>query len=212
MLDNTKQRNFHYIAEWRVTQRCNLHCKYCVREGQEEIREDIEEAVRTILRTKPKILILTGGEPFLIDKLDVHVKRIKEAINPKIRVTTNLMVKMDRVFRLLPYLQVLHVSIDGRGDYNKDMRGIDGDFVLKRIKEVAEEIEKRGLNLRIIAFVVLTKNNARLEVMRDLVKSLIDISPKIYCLFAAMMLPSNPLSVLCTEETLNQTSGIIKNS
>ncbi len=210
LLDNTKHKHLYYIAEWRVTQRCNLHCSYCVREGQKEIREDIEESVNTILRTKPKILILTGGEPFLINDLDVYVKRIKEAINPKIRVTTNLMVRMDRIFNLLPYLQVLHVSIDGIGDYNKDMRGIDGDFVLKRIKEVAEEAEKRGLNLRINAFVVLTKKNASLEVMRDLVKSLTDISPRIYCLFAAMMLPSNPLSVLYTKEALNQTTGIIK--
>lgn len=195
-LDNMPVPNFHWLAEWRITQRCNLKCTYCIRDGQRVTPENLPLAVENIKKTKPKIVIITGGEPFLVDNLEKCILEIKESINPKIRVTTNLIYRMEKIFKVLPHLQLIHVSIDGLGKHNKLNRGIDGDFVIKRIEQLAREIEKLNLKITIMTFTVLSRDNGNEEVMIPLAEKLQSISPNIYCLFASLMPPSNPYSVL----------------
>ena len=77
-----------------VTERCNLHCRYCFARGGEGAKEpDIEElkqAIGDIVRQCGRPLLqLSGGEPTLRDDLDELVRFAKEAGCSYVQLNTN---------------------------------------------------------------------------------------------------------------------------
>ena len=76
-----------------VTQRCNLHCFYCHREGEvvsnnEMTKEEIAEIAKIACELGMKKVKLTGGEPLVRDDLPDIVSKIAEYAD-EVSLTTN---------------------------------------------------------------------------------------------------------------------------
>lgn len=77
-----------------VTQKCNLHCAYCHREGEDAPGEEMsEETVLDILKTFAQHgidkLKITGGEPLLREDMCEIIRCAKEAGFSEVSLTTN---------------------------------------------------------------------------------------------------------------------------
>jgi uncharacterized radical SAM superfamily Fe-S cluster-containing enzyme len=77
-----------------VTERCNLHCRFCFARGGESAREpaldELKAAVRDIVRRcGSPLLQLSGGEPTLRDDLPELIRFAKEAGCGYVQLNTN---------------------------------------------------------------------------------------------------------------------------
>ena len=119
---------------WFPTFTCNLKCGYCCVPRENYTKPNPEKACQKIIDLKPASVSILGGEPYLIKEMPDYLRRIREALpNVYLFITTNGMVSEDRLVRSAPYLDVLCVSIDGLGDYQRKPRGGDPDKILKNI-------------------------------------------------------------------------------
>ena len=72
------------ILSWNTTKRCNLYCKHCYRDSDENAAENeltLEEGLKLVDEIKEagifRIVILSGGEPLLRDDLEIIAGHIK---------------------------------------------------------------------------------------------------------------------------------------
>jgi len=77
-----------------VTQRCNLNCEYCHKEGEKTTDSEISiENIKEILETASELGIkkikITGGEPLLRDDIVEIIRTIKKHNFDDISLTTN---------------------------------------------------------------------------------------------------------------------------
>ena len=79
----------------------------------------------------PKYLIISGGEAALIPHFDRYLHLLKDKIDPFIRLITNG-TDINRLIKLLPFVDIVSISFDGLGVINKKQRGVDGEIILKK--------------------------------------------------------------------------------
>lgn len=151
-------RNLAWVVEWKVTYVCNLKCRYCCVPRSKE-HGDTEKAAQRIIEMNPKHVIMTGGEPLLVPNIVSVAQNIRDKVRAYVMLTTNLMVDDEVACAILPYINQLHISIDGTGDYNKINRGVSGDRVLKKLETVTEKALALDKEYPITALVVLTPDN-----------------------------------------------------
>jgi len=157
-----KKRNYLHgcwIANWQITFRCNLKCKYCA-VIQETEDADAWAVLPKVLEMRPRHLTLTGGEPMLVEGIDQMVLELRRKINPFIVLNTNLTAHVDRVIEMLPHVDVLHFSYDGPGEIGRSHRGVSGDRVLDNLRRVIRETSSRGQKRpSLLALCVITREN-----------------------------------------------------
>ena len=117
-----------------VTERCNLHCRFCFARGGEGIEEppldELKAAIRDIVRQCVQPLLqLSGGEPTLRDDLDELVRYAKEAGCSYVQLNTNgirLAMDPDYARRLKEAgLDIVFLQFDGtREDIYESLRGM----------------------------------------------------------------------------------------
>ena len=117
-----------------VTERCNLHCRFCFARGGEGIEEppldELKAAIRDIVRQCGQPLLqLSGGEPTLRDDLDELVRYAKEAGCSYVQLNTNgirLAMDPDYARRLKEAgLDIVFLQFDGtREDIYESLRGM----------------------------------------------------------------------------------------
>ena len=151
---------------------------------------------------KPKHVILSGGEPFLLSNIVDVMRTMRERLYPYIMITTNLMVDPDIVCRTLPYFDQLHFSIDGTGDYNRINRGVSGEVVLERLMPVMKAIQKLDREFPVTALCVVTKDN--FENVVNLAESVHEIDPKIRISYANVEPIHCPISLLHNAEIMEK--------
>lgn len=153
-----------------ITNRCNLHCKYCfitdpnisieIRRA-EYTKEEVFQIIDEFYDMGTRMIFLLGGEPL------VH-KDIGEIINYIVSkgiyltICTNGVLIKEKL-EAIKRVHVLAVSLDGVGDANDALRG---QGTSQRVIEGIESALKAGIPCRIHA--VLTRNN--LQDMRSLAK------------------------------------------
>ncbi len=91
-----------------VTQRCNLHCRFCFAdgggEGEEPGFEELKQAIALIMeRCGRPLLQLSGGEPSLRDDLPQLIRYAKSLGCPYVQLNTNGI----RLAEDMPYVQAL---------------------------------------------------------------------------------------------------------
>ena len=85
------------ILLWRVTESCNAQCNYCILGSSRQLASEpirieddkIQNVINEISNKNIKKLIISGGEPLLVENLVEIVKKISSKSSCKITICTN---------------------------------------------------------------------------------------------------------------------------
>jgi len=143
-----------------VTNRCNLKCQFCYSDSKYNNMEMLDHTkVLKFLDPLPKEhrkkIIISGGEPFLYSDLGTLVKGLKD-MGFYVQIITNGTVGYDRYPEIIPYIDLLQVSVDGTTEnINSCTRG---KYSLHKTIEHIEYAKKLGVKDLYISFTA-TKYN-----------------------------------------------------
>ena len=185
-IENTRKRNsflfsgksLHIIV---TTLRCNMKCVYChassvpeSSEGYDMEKETAKKTVDFIFQSPSPFITIEfqGGEPLLNWPI---VKYIVDYSNEKNRtaqkdlvmsiVTNFTAMDMEKLDYLLKNKVRICTSLDGPKELHDSNRILKGnssyDEVVKWIKILREEYEKRGINREADALITLTKKSMK---------------------------------------------------
>ncbi len=92
--------------------KCNLNCKYCDTDFQNDAKEYTQDGLFDILKNENAATIsLTGGEPLLdSDFLYSFLKKYRKKLNKKIYLETNGTLS-DELKRLIKYIDIVAMDI-----------------------------------------------------------------------------------------------------
>ena len=123
-----------------LTQRCNLHCVGCYSLDcnrnclADPSLDNVKRALEQLARNGCKLVVFSGGEPFLRDDLGEIVRYTREDAGiPGIQIITNgTKVTAEALQKVKPYVSGIAVSIDGysheQPTYIRD-KGIFGSVI-----------------------------------------------------------------------------------
>jgi len=193
-----KNNNFCWMATWKITDRCNLHCVYCdpdimKRAYESEIINRFEVLDR-IAVYKPRILNISGGEPALVKELPGLLSRAKAVWNPYIRVVHNG-TDPQKLSEAFPCVDRLVISVDGPGEVNAATRGISGDAVLGKIAALAGSA---GPVPEITINTVVTEKN--IDTLPGFAAQIASVSPRVGLALLPVMPIDGEISVLRDRE------------
>ncbi len=149
-----------------VTERCNLHCRYCFARGGEVSKEpgieELKQAVKDIVRQCGRPLLqLSGGEPTLRNDLDELVRFAKEAGCSYVQLNTNgirLAEKPDYVKRLAEAgLDIVFLQFDGTSDAVYET--LRGAALLEVKKEAIRICSEQQIGVTLVPTVVKGVND-----------------------------------------------------
>lgn len=155
-------------AYWRITENCNCNCQYCFIVGNKvhaEVRvsEDIVQRVIDIIENNNiEKLVISGGEPLLVENLTDIVSEISSANSAelKISICTNGLLELTDIERLseIPQFEKFVVSIDGYdqntyGKYKKLTKSGKGAGINK-VKSFIDKVRKQ--NIIVAANIILS--------------------------------------------------------
>ena len=180
---------------WNIDFKCNGNCVYCEYANNSDSSTDknkIKNSIDAIIQNKPRVLIITGGEPTLSEYLIKSVVSLKEIITDlKIVIITNLLkVDLEMWSRLNPHLFSIMISLDGVGDVNFKNRSVNGDLIINNIKQLVGIIND---NIYIIINSVVNINNY--NNIGELIRVLNDIYPYFIFILSAQTPKDDLLSI-----------------
>jgi AdoMet-dependent heme synthase len=162
------------VIVWRVTEWCNLRCKFCaydrdlLRERRNADPEQILSFGRILAEFQqttgePVLVSWLGGEPFLWSHLRALAEIYAKEYRLRISTTTNGTTLHSPLLRghLLECYSELTISVDGPGSFHDASRGWEGGFSSLRasVRALAQEKNKSGRELTLRANVVLMNHN-----------------------------------------------------
>ncbi|GKX32160.1 hypothetical protein SH1V18_46400 [Vallitalea longa] len=128
----TKELQYPNTIWIHVSNQCNLSCPFCYSnatpEGIKTLNpDDILKFLEPSPKEQRKRAIISGGEPFLYKKLPELVKGLKE-MGFKVTVISNGTVGSKMYPEVLPYIDLLQVSVDGTTKEINDLTRGKGSF------------------------------------------------------------------------------------
>jgi MoaA/NifB/PqqE/SkfB family radical SAM enzyme len=145
---------------YSITFRCNLDCKYC---GVSRLKDNLAseelgpKEVTAFLRDKKlkklRVIVISGGEPFLKDDLDEILLAFKKNSSSRIfHITTNGFLT-ERIVESLKFLKKnglkvnIKISIDDIGEKHDILRNRKGSFerAVNTIQRLRERFSAREL-------------------------------------------------------------------
>ena len=134
-----------------ITQRCDLNCFYCHKEGEdykaatEMIPEEIEKAVRIVTSFGVRDVKLTGGEPLLRNEVLEIVRRISGIpIVREVAMTTNG-VHLKQLAKALKENGLKRVNVSLSTLKPETYKTITGTNVLNKVIDGVKEASRVGL-------------------------------------------------------------------
>ncbi len=134
-----------------VTNVCNLNCAHCLRLDREEVShlpmEIFEKALNQSQRYGTKVVIFTGGEPFLHPQLTDMVDMLVKA-GVKYYIVTNG-IRTDKVAKLMEnegrrkHLMSISISLEGSTEEINDR--IRGKGVYRKVMATTAYLKSRGI-------------------------------------------------------------------
>ncbi len=155
-------------AYWRITENCNCNCQYCFIEknkihGDIKISDTVVQKVIDIIENNNiEKLVISGGEPLLVENLTNIVKEISSANGGalKISICTNGLLDFVDFEKLsqIPQFQKFVVSLDGYdqstyGKFKKLAKGGKSADIKKVNSFIARAREQK---IRVAANVILS--------------------------------------------------------
>ena len=120
--DDRQENNLHTMSAYlHITQRCNLHCVGCYSLDNNRNRlqdpsiDDLKRALEQLSYNGCKLLVISGGEPFIRDDLAEIVFYAKQIVKiPNVQIITNgTMVTIEKLKNIKKYVDGIAISIDG---------------------------------------------------------------------------------------------------
>jgi MoaA/NifB/PqqE/SkfB family radical SAM enzyme len=109
-----------------LTDKCNLNCSHCIVKGlgyKDLTFEEIKRDIRTLYNTGCRMLVVTGGEPFLWKD---GFRNLDDVINfAKSMGFFRTVVCTNGTFKLESSSDYLWVSLDGNRDEHNRLRNVD---------------------------------------------------------------------------------------
>lgn len=127
---------------------CNFSCKYCIQnklENKVSCQPDFERIKQYLIKKKPTVVILWGGEPLLYWENFVKVVEIVNEILPQCRLTTisnGSLLTQDKVDFINQHKIGYGISNDGR--YTSKLRG-KNILEDKTIRDLFLQIKNKGI-------------------------------------------------------------------
>ncbi|MGN1108916.1 MAG: radical SAM protein [Oscillospiraceae bacterium] len=174
------------VIVWRVTQSCDLKCKFCsYSRDVERQRDDADsELIRSFSevlgeyrkQTGDEVLVSwIGGEPFLRSDLLEHSERL-HGLGIKVSATTNgVPLTEEKLRRIDGCFSEIVFSLDSFKECDDEVRGFDGhfDMVCGRIRELDKIRRSSGSGLKIkVNTILMRRNIADFERFCELLQSL----------------------------------------
>lgn len=164
-----------------LTPVCDFACRYCVSQesgtiDKNKIRSlDPDEYLRLVGKIHEinplGAVRLTGGEPLLYKKIDILIKKLKDAGIPKVRLTTNARRLAGMAKKLKQAgLDSLNVSLDAI-DYNVSAN-ISGRNHLDQIYSGIEKALERDLPLKLNATIMKGVNDSQIPALLNYAKKM----------------------------------------
>jgi radical SAM protein with 4Fe4S-binding SPASM domain len=119
---------------WDITRKCNLRCLHCyARAGADWSNEltfdQIKLTTQKIASLMPYIIVLGGGEPFILPNFLDIVAYIKKYTGSRIKVLTNgTLLTDDLIERMKGLVDFVQFSLDGRKRNHDYLRNSLGSF------------------------------------------------------------------------------------
>lgn len=164
------QRDFDFLIQWHLTERCNLRCTHCY-QGEasgrelslEEVREGIAEVADLFALWQDRYGVslspsfnITGGEPFLRNDLSDILAELNRRAYDVYVLTNGTLVNRERARMLADRgVKGVQVSIEGPDDIHDSIRGA-GSF--DRSADGIEHLLDAGL--KVTLNVTLSRLNA----------------------------------------------------
>lgn len=141
---NSKLIKGPLFVNWDITHKCNSRCIFCDRwkiKKEDLSTEDKIKIIRELGKTKVWMLSLCGGEPLLVENLELILKEIKKQ-GMLINISTNgLLLKEKSELLVKSKVDFITVSIQGHTEKIHDsIVGINGAF--KKVKNGINSIKK----------------------------------------------------------------------
>lgn len=159
-----KKPSSPFLINYSVTFRCNLNCKYCGVSSipnnfanDELTPRDISMLLNDRMLRKLKVIVITGGEPFLKEDLDEILVAFQKKINPYVfHITTNGYLS-ERIFDCVKRLKSrglnigIKISIDDITDKHDILRNKRGSFdcAIESIQRLRSLFNQRQLHIGI---------------------------------------------------------------
>ncbi len=149
-----KGMNVPRLIFWELTKRCNLKCRHCRADADEEefsgelTTDQIRGVMDDIAETARPILVLTGGEPLYRKDLFDLAAHARGKGFPLALATNGTLIDEALAGRIREAgFQRVSISIDGSGAESHDsFRGIEGSFT--RALRGAELLKKKGVEFQ----------------------------------------------------------------
>jgi len=139
-------------AYLHVTDRCNFHCIGCYsyvdeRNNKKDLTfEQLCYELEELSENHVKDLVISGGEPFIREDIDMICRRAKE-LGMTIKVITNGTMPHERYIKALPYIDLISVSVDG---YNEAISFIRDKGTMPRVLETVQMLKQSGAKVNLI--------------------------------------------------------------
>ncbi|MBI4216102.1 MAG: radical SAM protein [Chloroflexi bacterium] len=146
------------VVVWNFTRRCNLHCRHCYSESQDQeypgecSTAEGKAFIDSLAEYKVPVLLFSGGEPFirpdLFELADYAVKRgLRTVISTNGTLITPALARKAREAGI----SYVGISLDGLERVNDTFRGSRGAFqmTLEGLRHTREAGVKAGLRFTI---------------------------------------------------------------
>ena len=180
--DMNKETNHIVSAYLHVTDNCNLHCVGCYsyvdnRNCKSDLSlESIYREIDQLAKNGVRFIVISGGEPFIRDDIDLICKHVKEC-GMLVQIITNGTMPRTRYVKALQYIDAIAVSVDG---YNEKTTFIRDQGIMPKVLDCVKFLKENGANIKLIY--TLHKKNV------NYIEQYIEQAQKLGVLFSFSML------------------------
>jgi radical SAM protein with 4Fe4S-binding SPASM domain len=137
-----------YIT-WCITKKCNLTCRHCYIDYscQETTRDELMVILEKIKKTRPFLVILTGGEPLMRDEVFFILDTLKRLRTDILFETNGTLITDDNADKISECCPSAQVSIYSSSEKtHDDMTGVEGAF--RKMMKGVSLLRERGVDIR----------------------------------------------------------------
>lgn len=197
--ENEDKNNNRIVSAYlHVTDNCNLHCIGCYSYVEERNKkkdltyEEICHELIELAANGVKIIVISGGEPFIRTDIDLICKYAK-SLGMVVQIITNGTMPHERYLKALPFIDAISVSVDG---YNKDVHFIRDKGIMPKVLDTVKFLKENHPKINLIF--TLHRKNA--QYMQQYVNLANDMNTT----FNFSMLTASPFDKVFSEYTLRK--------